>query len=147
MKKREVFDLWFIQGRTKRDINRTVNISRGTVDKIIKECQENISTLRLGIEVDLSDHVDKIVTPPSKKRKRKSYKLNGETLAYLEKLIIYNERMVRLGSDEAMNTKELFEHFQNQKKEKPTLKTDFSIDNFYKHVRRIKMSIQEHGKH
>ena len=41
-KKRDVFILWFIKRHTKREISRKVNVSRGTVDKVIKECQERI---------------------------------------------------------------------------------------------------------
>ena len=47
--------------------------------------------------------------------------------------------------EESKNIKELFEDFQKQKKEKPNIITDFSIDYFYKLVRKIKEKIHEEG--
>lgn len=144
-KKRDVFILWFIKRFTKREISRRLNISRGTVDKIIKECQQRIVDLNLTLEADLLSHIDEIVVAPLIQRKRKPYKLNEETISFIEEIVINNEKLVRVGSEDAKNTKELFEYFQKQKKVKPNLMTDFTIDNFYKHVRKIKDKIHEEG--
>lgn len=143
--KKDVFILWFIKRHNKREIGRTLNISRGTVDKIIKECQQRIVELNLPLETDLLGHIDKIVVTPLIQRKRKPYKLNEETISFIKELVINNERLNRVGSDDAKFTKELFEYFQKQKKEKPNLITDFSLDYFYKKVREIKDEIRETG--
>lgn len=115
-KKRDVFILWFIKRFTKREISRRLNISRGTVDKIIKECQQRIVDLNLTLEADLLSHIDEIVVAPLIQRKRKPYKLNEETISFIEEIVINNEKLVRVGSEDAKNTKELFEYFQKQKK-------------------------------
>nr|WGD71459.1 hypothetical protein P5645_01020 [Bacillus subtilis] len=78
-------------------------------------------------------------------RKRKPYKLNEETISFIEEIVLYNEKLVRTGSEDAKNTKELFKYFQKQKNEKPYLMTDFTIDNFYKLVRKVKNKIHEKG--
>lgn len=144
-KKRDIFNLWFIKRHNKREISRMLNISRGTLDKIIKRFQQKIVEINLPLEDDLLRHIDKIVIETSTQRKRKPYKLNEETISHIEKIVINNEKLVRLGSEEAMTTKELFLHFQKQKKEKPSLEKDFSIDTFYKYVRKFKKSIHENG--
>ncbi|WP_374717468.1 hypothetical protein [Neobacillus sp.] len=144
-KKRDVFIFWFIKRFTKREISRRLNISRGTVDKIIKECQQRIVDLNLTLEADLLSHIDEIVVAPLIQRKRKPYKLNEETISFIKELVINNEKLIRIGSEDAKSTKELFEYFQKQKKEKPNLITDFSIDNFYKYVRKVKDNIHETG--
>lgn len=143
--KKDVFILWFIKRHNKSEISRTLNISRGTVDKIIKECQQRIVELNLPLETDLLGRIDKIVVTPIIQRKRKPYKLNEETISFIKELVINNERLNRVGSDDAKSTKELFKYFQKQKKEKPNLITDFSLDYFYKKVREIKDEIRETG--
>lgn len=90
-------------------------------------------------------HIDEIVVAPLIQRKRKPYKLNEETISFIKELVINNEKLIRIGSEDAKSTKELFEYFQKQKKEKPNLITDFSIDNFYKYVRKVKDNIHETG--
>lgn len=144
-KKRDVFILWFIKRHTKREISRKVNMSRGTVDKIIKECRERIGELNLTFDADLFSHMDEIVVASSIQRKRKSYKLTSETISLIEVMVLNNEKLARVGSEDAKNIKKLFEDFQKQKKEKPNLITDFSIDYFYKLVRKIKDKIHEEG--
>ena len=144
-KKKDIFKLWFIKRHSKREISRMLNISRGTLDKIIKGFQQKIVEINLTLEDDLLSHIDEIVIETSTQRKRKPYKLNEETISYIEEIVVNNEKLVRLGSEEAMTTKELFVYFQKQKKEKPTLETDFSSDNFYKYVRKIKKVIHENG--
>lgn len=144
-KKRDIFNLWFIKRHNKREICRMLNISRGTLDKIIKGFQQKIVEINLTLEDDLLSHIDKIVIETSTQRKRNPYKLNEETISYIKVIVVNNEKLVRLGSEEAMTTKELFVYFQKQKKEKSTLVTDFSIDNFYKYVRKIKKIIHENG--
>ncbi|PLV31809.1 hypothetical protein BSP4_43480 [Bacillus subtilis subsp. subtilis] len=144
-KKRDVFIHWFIKRHNKREISRKLNISRGTVDKIIRECQQRIVELNLPLEADLLSHIDEIVIAAEIQRKRKPYKLNEETISFIEEIVVYNEKLVRTGSEDAKNTKELFKYFQKQKKEKPYLMTDFTIDNFYKLVRKVKNKIHEKG--
>lgn len=144
-KKRDVFILWFIKRHTKREISRKVNMSRGTVDKIIKECQERIGELNLTFDADLFSHMDEIVVASSIQRKRTPYKLTPETISLIEVMVLNNEKLASMGSEDAKNTKKLFEDFQKQKKEKPNLITDFSIDYFYKLVRKIKDKIHEDG--
>lgn len=144
-KKRDVFILWFIKRHNKREISKLINMSRGTVNKIIKECQQRIVELNLTLEADLISHIGEIVVSPQIQRKRKPYKLTEETISFIENMVINNERLVRIGSEEAKNTKELFKDFQKQKKEKPILMTDFTIDYFYKLVREIKDKIHEEG--
>ena len=144
-KKRDVFILWFIKRHTKREISRKINMSRGTVDKIIKECQERIGELNLTFDADLFSHMDEIVVASSIQRKRTPYKLTPETISLIEVMVLSNEKLARMGSEDAKNTKKLFEDFQKQKKEKPNLITDFSIDYFYKLVRKIKDKIHEDG--
>lgn len=144
-KKRDVFILWFIKRHTKRKINRMLNISRGTVDKIIEEYQQRIVELNLTLEADLLSHIDEIVVASELQRKRKPYKLNKETLCFIKELVIINEKLTRIGSEDAKSIKELFEYFQKQKKEKPNLITGFSLDYFYKKVREIKDEIHERG--
>ncbi|WBX81510.1 hypothetical protein PD280_07365 [Virgibacillus salarius] len=144
--KKEIFTLWFIKRYKKREISRNLNISRGTVDKVIKECQHRIRALNLPFNTDLLSHIDDIVIASSINRKRKPYKLTSETLSVIEEMVIHNEKLVSVASEDAKNTKELFEYFQKkQKKEKPNLVTDFSIDYFYKLVREIKVKIHENG--
>ncbi|WP_394185110.1 hypothetical protein [Metabacillus halosaccharovorans] len=144
-KKRDVFILWFIKRHTKREISRKVNMSRGTVDKIIKECQGRIEELNLTFDADLFSHMDEIVVASSIQRKRKPYKLTPDTISLIEEMVLNNEKLARMGSEDAKNIIELFEGFQKQKKEKPNLITDFSIDYFYKLVRKIKDKIHEEG--
>ncbi|MGO1134845.1 hypothetical protein ACTOS9_21275 [Bacillus subtilis] len=144
-KKRDVFIHWFIKRHNKREISRKLNISRGTVDKIIRECQQRIVELNLPLEADLLSHIDEIVIAAEIQRKRKPYKLNEETISFIEEIVLYNEKLVRTGSEDAKNTKELFKYFQKQKNEKPYLMTDFTIDNFYKLVRKVKNKIHEKG--
>ncbi|MCM3478952.1 hypothetical protein [Caldibacillus thermoamylovorans] len=144
-KKRDVFILWFIKRHTKREVSRVLNISRGSVDKIINECQQRINELNLRFEADLLSYIDEIVVAPSMQRKRKPYKLNEETISFIKELVINNEKLTRIDSEDAMSTKELFEFFRKQKKEKPNLITDFSLDNFYKQVKKIKNEIHDKG--
>jgi DNA-binding transcriptional regulator LsrR (DeoR family) len=144
-KKRDVFILWFIKRHTKREISRKVNLSRGTVDKIINECQERIGELNLTSNSDLFSHLDKIVIASSIQRERKPYKLTIETISFIEEMVINNEKLARFGSEDARTIKELFEDFQKQKKGKPNLMTDFTIDYFYKLVRKTKNKIHEEG--
>ncbi|NEY18573.1 sigma-70 family RNA polymerase sigma factor [Bacillus ginsengihumi] len=144
-KKRDVFILWFIKRHTKREISRLINMSRGTVDKIIKECQQRIRELNVSFEADLLSHIDEIVVAPSIERKRKPYKLNAETISFIKELVINNEKLISIDSEDGKSTKEIFEYFQKQKKEKPNLITDFSLDYFYKKVREIKDEIHEKG--
>ncbi|WP_157967881.1 sigma factor-like helix-turn-helix DNA-binding protein [Paraliobacillus sp. X-1268] len=140
-KKREVFTLWFSNGYSQREISTILKISRGTVHKIIEECQQMISKLNLSIDEDFLKYIEDIVVESPKQRNRKAYKLNAETISFIKSIVINNERLVKVGSEKAMNTKDLFEYFKRQKKEKPNLTTDFSIDNFYKRVRTIKNDI------
>ncbi|MEF7663799.1 hypothetical protein V4V24_18425 [Bacillus thuringiensis] len=144
-KRREVFDLWFIKRHAKREISRRLNISRGTIDKIINECQQKIFKLNLAPEADLLKHIEEIIVPPSIKRIRKPYKLNKQTVTFIKKIVIENEKLARLGLDEAKSIKALFEYLQQQKKENPNLSTDFTIDNFYKYVRKIREDIHKNG--
>lgn len=144
-KKRDVFIHWFIKRYNKREISRNLNISRGTVDKIIEECQQRIGELNLPLEADLLSHINEIVVASEIQRKRKPYKLNVETISFIEEMVVYNEKLVRMDSEDSKNTKELFEYFRKQKKEKPNLMTDFSIDYFYKLVREVKDKIHEEG--
>jgi DNA-binding transcriptional regulator LsrR (DeoR family) len=144
-KKRDVFILWFIKRHTKREISRKVNLSRGTVDKIINECQERIGELNLTLNSDLFSHLDKIVIASSIQRERKPYKLTIETISFIEEMVINNEKLARFGSEDARTIKELFEDFQKQKKGKPNFMTDFTIDYFYKLVRKTKNKIHEEG--
>ncbi|MEC1264019.1 hypothetical protein LZP85_19030 [Priestia flexa] len=144
-KKRDVFILWFIKRHTKREISRKVNVSRGTVDKVIKECQERIGALKLTFDADLFSHIDEIVVASSIQRTRTPYKLTPETISLIEEMVLNNEKLARMGLEDAKNIKELFEDFQKQKKEKPNIITDFSIDYFYKLVRKIKEKIHEEG--
>ncbi|QWH03703.1 hypothetical protein EXW52_27430 [Bacillus mycoides] len=144
-KKRDVFIHWFIKRHKKREISRRLNISRGTINKIISECQQRIVELRLPLEADLLKNIDDIVVVPQVQRKRKPYKLNEETLSFIKELVINNEKLIRINSKNAQSTKELFEYFQRQKKEKPNLIADFSLDHFYKKVREVKDKIHETG--
>lgn len=144
-KKRDVFIHWFIKRHNKREISRKLNISRGAVDKIVEECQRRIVELNLPLEADLLSHIDVIVIATEIQRKRRPYKLNEETISFIEEIVVYNEKLMRTGSEDAKNTKELFKYFQKQKKEKPYLMTDFTIDNFYKLVRKVKDKIHEEG--
>lgn len=144
-KRRDIFDFWFIKRHTKREISRRLNISRGTIHKIINECQQKIFKLNLTLEADLLKHVDEIIDPPYTKTIRKPYKLNAETVTFIEQIVKENEKLARLGLEEARSIKELFEYLQQQKKENPNLSTDFTIDNFYKYVRRIKEDIHKNG--
>lgn len=143
--KRDVFNFWFIKRYNKREVSRMLNISRGTVDKILKECQQRINELNLTLEADLMSYIDEIVVAPQIQRKRKPYKLNEETISFIKDLVIINEKLIRIDSEDGKSTKELFEYFQKQKKEKPNLITDFSLDYFYKKVREIKDGIHEKG--
>ncbi|EEK91918.1 hypothetical protein bcere0012_51230 [Bacillus cereus BDRD-ST24] len=90
-------------------------------------------------------NIEEIVVAPQIQRKRKPYKLNEETLSFIKELVINNEKLIRISSEDAQSTKELFEYFQKQKKEKPDLIIDFSLDYFYKKVRKIKDEIHETG--
>lgn len=144
-KKRDVFILWFVKRYNKREISRRINLSRGTVDKIIKECQQRIHELNLTVDADLLSHIDEVVVASEMQRKRKPYKLTVETISFIEDIVVNNEKLVRISSEDAKNTKELFEDFQRQKKVKPNLMTDFTIDYFYKLVREIKNKIHEKG--
>ncbi|MDA2671282.1 hypothetical protein PDQ76_20975 [Bacillus cereus] len=144
-KKRDVFIHWFIKRYKKRQISRNLNISRGTVDKIIVECQQRIVELNLPLEANLLSNIEEIVVAPQIQRKRKPYKLNEETLSFIKELVINNEKLIRISSEDAQSTRELFEYFQKQKKEKPDLIIDFSLDYFYKKVRKIKDEIHETG--
>ncbi|MGG0889330.1 hypothetical protein [Cytobacillus horneckiae] len=144
-KKRDVFILWFVKRHTKREISRKVNVSRGTVDKIIEECRGKIGELNLSSDADLLSHMDEIVVASSIHRKRKPYKLTPKTISVIEEMVTNNEKLARMGSEDAKSTKDLFEDFQKQKKEKPNLITDFSIDYFYKLVKKVKDKIHEEG--
>ncbi|WP_117148885.1 hypothetical protein [Paraliobacillus zengyii] len=140
-KKREIFTLWCSNDYSKREISRILKVSRGTVHKIIEECQQMISKLNLSIEEDFLKYIEDIVVESPIQRKRKAYKLNAETISFIKSIVKKNQELIKVGSEKAMNTKELFEYFQRQKKEMPNLTTDFSKDYFYKLVKNIKKDI------
>lgn len=101
--------------------------------------------LNLDADADLSEYINMIDVSSTIHRKRKPYKLNEDTLCTIEELVIHNEKLNRIGSIDALNIKELFEHFQSLHKEKSNIITDFSLDYFYKIVRKIKSNIHENG--
>ncbi|MEK4164855.1 MULTISPECIES: sigma factor-like helix-turn-helix DNA-binding protein [Bacillus] len=144
-KKKEIYNLWFIKRLTQRKISHQLGISRGTVSKIIKRYQKKMYELNLDADADLSEYINMIDVSSTIHRKRKPYKLNEDTLCTIEELVIHNEKLNRIGSIDALNIKELFEHFQSLHKEKSNIITDFSLDYFYKIVRKIKSNIHENG--
>lgn len=144
-KKKEIYNLWFIKRLTQRKISHQLGISRGTVSKIIKRYQKKMYELNLDAYADLSEYINMIDVSSTIHRKRKPYKLNEDTLCTIEELVIHNEKLNRIGSIDALNIKELFEHFQSLNKEKSNIITDFSLDYFYKIVRKVKNTIHKNG--
>ncbi|MEK4848172.1 helix-turn-helix domain-containing protein [Bacillus sp. FSL W8-0183] len=144
-KKKEIYNLWFIKRLTQREISRQLRISRGTVQKIIKRYQKKILELNLNVDADLSEYINMIDVSSTIHRKRKPYKLNEDTLCAIEELVIHNEKLNRIGSIDGLNIKELFAQFQSLHKEKSNIITDFSLDYFYKIVRKMKSNIHENG--
>ncbi|WP_366204272.1 helix-turn-helix domain-containing protein [Bacillus safensis] len=144
-KKKEIYNLWFIKRLTQRKISHQLGISRGTVSKIIKRYQKKMYELNLDADADLSEYINMIDVSSTIHRKRKPYKLNEDTLCTIEELVIHNEKLNRIGSIDGLNIKELFEHFQSLNKEKSNIITDFSLDYFYKIVRKVKSTLHKNG--
>ncbi|TWH82567.1 sigma factor-like helix-turn-helix DNA-binding protein [Sedimentibacter saalensis] len=133
--KQAIFELYFISGYSQRKISSTLNISRNTVHKIIQECKQKIFELDFIEEADLMNHISKIIVAPTLNRKRKPYKIDEYTLQYIKKIIIKNEQS-RYGSSKATSIKELYEEYLNQ--DDSLIKTNISMDSFYKYAKKFK---------
>jgi len=71
-KRKEVFRKYFIEFEHQSGICSDLQLSRGSVTKIIKEFRERIKELGLTDEQDLQGHIDEIVI--AAKRKKRNYK-------------------------------------------------------------------------
>lgn len=117
------------------------DISINSFYKYIKKFKHEIYEFDLTQETNSMNEINKIIGCPPPQFKRRPYKLNDETILYINEMVEGNERLVKSGLNEAKSTKELFEDFKKQKFRKPNLITDISMDIFYKYVRKFKKEI------
>jgi len=91
-KRKGVFQRYFIDFQSQKTICTELDLSKGSVTKLIKEYRERIAELGLK-ESDLSSHVDEIVKEPiRKKRELKRYLVTDKVEKIIKGLVISNEK-------------------------------------------------------
>ncbi len=143
-KRKEIFNMYFIEFHSIRKISSELNISRSTVTKIINDCKDRLKELDLLEEDNLSKHINSIVIKPKMKRIiAERYKVKQEHIDILEELIQSNEKIRTRRKDpkEWSNLPDDFytkiedlEKFKDNDSEETTI----SISTYYKLAREIK---------
>lgn len=135
-KRKEVFNMYFIEFHSIRKISSELNISRGTVTKIINDCKERLEELNLLEEDNLSKHINSIVIKPKMKRIiAEGYKVKQEHIDILEELIKYNEE-VRVKYKNPKEFSNLPDDFYTKIKDEGL--DPISLSTYYKLAREIK---------
>lgn len=103
-KRKEVFRKYFMEFEHQSGICSDLQLSRGSVTKIIKEFRERIKELGLTEEQYLQDHIDEIVLDAKrKKRKYKRLRVTDIHVNLVKELFeTYEKNRTMLGSSESI---------------------------------------------
>lgn len=135
-KRKEIFNMYFIEFNPVRKISRELNISRSTLSKIIDEYKDRLKELDLLEEDNLSKHIDLVVIEPKrKKRNVERYKITQEHINILEELILYNEK-IKTRHKNPKKISKLPDDFYTELKNKGL--DPIAISTYYKLTRDIK---------
>ncbi len=113
-KRKEVFRKYFMEFEHQGGICSDLQLSRGSVTKIIKEFRERIKELGLTDVQDLQDHIDEIVLDAKrKKRKYKRLRVTDIHVNLVKELFeTYEKNRTMLGSSESIL--KLYETFDDK---------------------------------
>lgn len=113
-KRKEVFRKYFMEFEHQSGICSDLQLSRGSVTKIIKEFRERIKELGLTDVQDLQDHIDEIVLDAKrKKRKYKRLRVTDIHVNLVKELFeTYEKNRTMLGSSESIL--KLYETFDDK---------------------------------
>jgi hypothetical protein len=113
-KRKGVFQRYFIDFQSQKTICTELDLSKGSVTKLIKEFRERIAELGLLLEPDLSIHIHEIVKEPiRKKRELKRYLVTDKVEKIIKGLVISNERnRILYGRAGAKSILGLYEDFK-----------------------------------
>lgn len=90
--KKKVFQMYFLEVNTQEQIRKELEISKGSVTKIIKECREQIAKCELSDEADLGPFIDIIVEAPMRKKAEYRRRVVTEIhIKIIEKMVVANE--------------------------------------------------------
>lgn len=135
-KRKEIFNMYFIELHPIRKISRELNISRSTVTKIINGCKDRLEELNLLEEDDLSKHIDSIVIKPKIERRIvERYTVKQEHIDILEELIQSNEK-IRTRRKDPKEWSNLPDDFYTKIKDEGL--SSFPLSTYYKLAREIK---------
>ncbi len=125
-KRKEIFIRHFLKLNSGRKISTDLNISRSTVNKVIKDCKLSIEKLKLNNSNNLHEFIDSIVVQP--KRKKRDVSRYIVTQEHIDKIrILVNKNFTPM---KRKTVYQLYKEFDDR--------GDFSYSTFSKLVTEIK---------